>query len=62
MILFKLYTSRNKQIYFALAKKYRTTAWYIYKLAHGKKVRVTGKTAEILNELKTLNIIQNVRV
>lgn len=62
MIILKVFRSKNKLVYFSLAKKYNTTPWYVYKLAHGKRVRITGVTHEILNELRDLNIIENIRV
>ncbi len=62
MIILKIFKSKNKSVYFNLAKKYNTSVWYVYKLAHGKRVRITGVTHDILNELRTLNIIENIRV
>lgn len=62
MILLKIFKSSNRTVYFKLAKKYNTTVWSVYKLAHGKKVRLTGCAGDILNELKTLNIIKSVRI
>lgn len=62
MIILKILKSQNRSVYFKLARKYRTTVWYVYNLAHGKRVRVNGVTYDILKELKTLNIIQDVRI
>lgn len=62
MILLKIFKSSNRTVYFKLAKKYNTTVWRVYKLAHGKKVRLTGCVGDILDELKTLNIIESVRI
>lgn len=62
MIILKIFKSKNKSVYFNLARKYNTTVWYVYNLAHGKRVRVTGATYDILKELKALNIIQDVRI
>ncbi len=62
MILLKILKSSNRSVYFSLAKKHHTTVWKVYKLAHGKKVRLTSTTIDILNELKALNIIENIRI
>lgn len=62
MVLLKIFKSSNRPVYFKLARKYNTTVWKVYKLAHGKRVRLTGSTGDILNELKALNIIRSVRI
>ena len=59
MILLKILKSSNRSAYFSLAKKHHVT---VYKLAHGKKVRLTNTTINILNELKALNIIESIRI
>ncbi len=62
MILLKIFKSSNRPVYFRLAKKYNTSVLRVYKLAHGKKVRLSGSTLDILNELKALNIIESIRI
>ena len=61
MILFKIFKSPNRAVYFKIAKKYNTSIWRVYRLAHGKKVYLSGKTLDILKELKELGIIDSVR-
>ena len=62
MILLKILKSSNRSAYFSLAKKHHVTVWKVYKFAHGKKVRLTNTTINILNELKALNIIESIRI
>lgn len=61
MILFKIFKSPNRSVYFMVAKKYKTSIWRVYRLAHGKRVYLSGKSLDILKELKEQGVIDSVR-
>ena len=40
IVLLKIWQSENKSIYYELSKKYNVPVKHVYKLVHGKKVKL----------------------
>lgn len=51
-----LFFSSHKSVYGELAKKYKLSAWHVYRLAHGKRA-VSPTERYVLDELHKLKII-----
>lgn len=56
----RIWNSRNRNVYYELAFKFRVTPWRVYRLAHG--CRASGKLdTRILEELFQRGIIVEIR-
>lgn len=55
-ILKYFFLSRNREVYRAIAREYRTSALHVYRLAHGKRGR-SNKDYYIVKKLKEQGII-----
>lgn len=58
IMLLKIWQSENKAIYYELAKKYDVPVKHVYKLVHGKKVKLKMNSYLVLLELRNRNIIR----
>lgn len=43
IVLLKIWQSENKSIYYELSKKYNVPVKHVYKLVHGKKVKIKNE-------------------
>ncbi len=59
IVLLKIWRSKNKLIYYELARKYNIPIKHVYKLVHGKRVKLRMNSYLVLLELKSRNIIRS---
>ena len=52
IVLLKIWQSENKSIYYELSKKYNVPVKHVYKLVHGKKVKLKMNSYLVLLELR----------
>ena len=52
IVLLKIWQSENKSIYYELSKKYNVPVKHVYKLVHGKKVKLKMNSYLVLLELE----------
>ena len=56
IVLLKIWQSENKSIYYELSKKYNVPVKHVYKLVHGKKVKLKMNSYLVL---RNRNIIRS---
>lgn len=56
VMFLKFLTARHRSVYIKIARKYKTTPWHVYRIAHGEEV-VYDNDRKIAHELMDMKII-----